>query len=274
MKAIWVLENFKERFLISKIELRIFLTSVVQWKRFYPQSETVLFCTDDVHEYLRSLEADALWDRIDSETLKTSDGVDRQRFWTAGKYKVMKGLETPFVLMDCDLFLIEKIDESVFEHDLVVCHPEDAEFYHHIWQREEVWDRVGIERLPEDPEGKAWNVSFFYLKNQSFKGLYLETAWSWMEKLSTYRGEEQWQDGYMLYCEQKLLYDLSVKSGVKTYCLKGGISGENPVHLGEEKRREDLKKTHLPFREYQAQEAIKGSGLEEKVEKILANWKH
>jgi hypothetical protein len=269
MKAVWVLENFKGEFSMPSIELRVFITSVVQWKRFYPNFETVLFCTQDVYQYLKSLDADSLWDQIDTDILETEDSVDRKRFWTAGKYKVMRGLDAPFVLMDCDLFLTQKIDESTFENDLVVCHPENAEFYHYFWQKEHVFESVGIERLPEDPEGKAWNVSFFYVKDQSFKDLYLETAWDWMERLSKYEGDEEWQNGYMLYCEQKLLYDLSLRSGIKTHYLKSGISDENPIHLGEEKRREDLKTTHLPFREHQAREAVIGSGFEAKINEIV-----
>jgi hypothetical protein len=242
------------------------LASVSQWKRFYENDHTVLYCTEDVKQYLLELECLDLWDQVDTEVLSTPDTLPRKWFWTGAKYKVMRMLEAPFVLMDCDFTLLKKcFSPQDFENDLIVSHLEKEEFYYYTWKHQKIFDAVGIQRFPEDPEGKAWNVSFFYIGNESLRKVYLETAWDWMNRIATYDKEQVWwHAGLMLFCEQKLLYDLSTDYRVKQIQNRE----ENVVHLGEEKRSEEMKKTHLPYRRWQIMESITEK-TREKIERTL-----
>jgi hypothetical protein len=253
-KLVWVYEDHSGKsFLSDETEFSVFLASILQSIKFYPFCERILFCTENIKRELEHLN---LFDRIDAELLSKVDEVDRNLFLFSPKIKVIKELSAPFLLMDCDFYLLKKVD---FSGDLIVSYLEDEEFYQYVYaDGRKIFEEVGIE--PTDGR-RAYNASFLYMGNENFRKKYSEKVWDWMVKLSKYDWNDEWMGGYSPFCEQKLLYDMSVEEDLKVECLV-----ENPkiseafVHLGEEKRT----KMNFTYRLEEVRKIIKEFETKEK----------
>ena len=268
MKAIWVMENIhpNQAFEMQDVEFLVMLGSATQWSRFYPDHERILFCTEDVKEYLKDVLH--FWNKIDTSILSEKDNVQGEYFFTASKYKVMRTLKDPFIHIDCDLYFIDKaLEENDFEkYDMIVSYLEEENFYHHIW-KQDIFKIAGIETFEEDEVGRAWNVSLFYMRDLETRDLYLETMWNWMEKLSACENKEEWWfEGFTFFCEQKILFDLTKHLKIKSFPKNFIDDPVKIVHLGYEKRMPNREDKHFPFRRWQIEEALKESSFWELIQ--------
>jgi hypothetical protein len=232
-KLIWVYEDYSGKSILSnEIERLFFLASIFQCMKFYPSNERILFCTENIKKEVESLDLN-LFDRIDTELLSIPDGVDRNLFPFSPKTKVIREISSPFAILDCDFYLLKKLDFS--GRDLVISHLEDEEFYQFIFKEgQRIFKKVGIE---PSVGRRAYNVSFLYIENENFRKKYSDKAWDWMTRLSGYNWNGDWIGGYSHFCEQKLLYDMSVENNLGVVCLAQDFkNNKNFVHLGEEKR--------------------------------------
>jgi len=215
MKAIWVLENIKKdkKFFLQEIELICLIASVSNWKTLYPDCKTSLYACPSVFSYLENLDILDLWDSIDIEELSEGDSVNRRAFWAASKLKCIKNIEAPFVLMDCDLYFKRKCFEldDLLQFDIVVNQIEEG-----VNVYPSIRDKILSGIVNEYPIKYEWrtthspNVSFLYIKDEAFRKEYAETAWEWMEDLSKKFWDNPDLNGkYMIFCEQKLLKEIS-----------------------------------------------------------------
>lgn len=247
MKAIWILENIKkdEKFFLREIELICLIASVSNWKTLYPDCKTSLYACPSVLSYLENLDILDLWDVIDVEELSKGDSVNRRAFWAASKLKCIKNIEAPFVLMDCDLYFKRKCFEldDLLQFDIVVNQIEEgANVYPSIR------DRILSGTVSQYPIKYGWetthspNVSFLYIKDDVFRNEYAESAWEWMEDLS----QKFWDDPdlngkYMIFCEQKLLKEISDLRGMKMAALSHNF------YFNEDKKIENLHDNYGTF---------------------------
>ena len=240
IKAVWVLENFGTEFTMDEVEVLYLRASVSQWKALKPGMPCYLICTETVKAYLETVGALSGFDGIDTEILSSTDNVRRSPFWAAPKIKAMKSIGSPFVMMDNDLFIqnatpLSQDDADLLNGDnpLVVNYLEDG-YEHYISSDDLLLSTAGITDLyPPDYEAWAYNVSFLYIREDSFKTTYANRAWDWMEKLSAVYQEPsidkstpKWKmvpsnlhGGYMVFAEQKLLFDMAAESGYATKTL-------------------------------------------------------
>lgn len=216
LKAIWVLENAKidRKMWMNDLEFFYLMASVIQWKKFHPNVPCYLICTSEVYDFLAELDVIYIFDGVDIEILAEEDQIDREPFWACSKIKAMRKISVPFALIDCDFYFKQRLlIDSDFENDLIVSHKEDGVNYY-ILSDDPLIEKAGItDTYPKDIDGKSFNVSFLYIKNDSFKQKYVDTAYDWMTKLS--RLEDKVHGGYMVFCEQKLLYDMAEAEGLR-----------------------------------------------------------
>lgn len=247
MRTIWILENIKkdEKFFLREIELICLIASVSNWKTIYPECKTVLYACPSVYIYLENLGILNLWDIIDVEKLSNDDPVDRKAFWAASKLKCIRSIEAPFVLMDCDLYFKRKCFEigDLLKFDIVVNQIEEgANIYPSIR------DRILRDTVNQYPVKYGWrtthspNVSFLYIKDEVFKNEYAKTAWEWMEDLSQkFRGDPELNGKYMIFCEQKLLKEISDLREMKMAALSHNF------YFNERRKIEKLPDTYGTF---------------------------
>jgi hypothetical protein len=212
LKAVWVLENAKtdRTMWMNDLELLYFVTSVIQFTKFYPTVPRHLICTHEVYQFLERLDILYFFNGIDLSILSESDQIDRKPFWACAKLKAIRKISAPFVMMDNDFFFKEKmIMDSDFEkYDIIVSHEENGAGYY-ITSDDPVFAKAGIANVyPKDLGGRAYNVSFLYIKDEDFAKRYAETGYDWMHKLSAIN--DNIHGGHMIFCEQKLLYDMKI----------------------------------------------------------------
>jgi hypothetical protein len=246
MKTVWVLESLKgENFFLHEVELVCLIASVSNWKKIYPECKTYLYCCNSVYEYLKELNILNLWDFVSTEELSTEDKVNRRAFWAASKLKCIRNIEAPFVMIDCDLYFKRKGFDlnQLSGFDILVNQIEEgANVYPSIR------DKILKETVSEYHTRYGWktthspNVSFLYIRDDDFRKEYAETAWEWMENLSGKFWDDPDLNGkYMIFCEQKLLKEISDLRNTKMAALS------NNFFFNEEKTEINLPEEYESF---------------------------
>jgi hypothetical protein len=251
LKALWVFENAKldRAMWMNDLEFLYLVASVVQFKKYHPGIPCYLICTSEVYMFLEILDVIYLFDGVDLEILREEDSIDRKPFWACSKLKAMRKVSAPFVMLDNDFFFKEKVllNNDFENYDVMTSHEESGPGYY-ILSDNPVFEKAGItDTYPKDHNGRAFNVSFLYIKNDDFRKRYSERAYDWMTKLSLSRS--QLHGGYMIFCEQKLLYDMIKSENVShralipdiLNCMSQRFITTSPVqqaidHLGPTKR--------------------------------------
>lgn len=240
LKTVWVLENIgSSPFEMNGVELLYLEASVTQWRKMQKTTPCYLICSADVYAFLEERGLTHLWDGFDTEILAQPDSVARRPFWAAAKLKAMREISAPFVMMDNDLFFTSPFPfwESgahVFDgrYPLVVSHLEDGSNYY-INAYDEHLRAAGIEDLYFYAPPLGYNVSFLYIRDENFREEYSSRAWAWLEKLSAIltrplvdKSQPRWRiipsnlhGGHMVFCEQKLLYDMAEEKNLTTKIL-------------------------------------------------------
>jgi hypothetical protein len=97
----------------TEMSFAVQLLSIISWKKFYGRIE--LYTNEEHLEDLKLRGIDKLYDKIDTELLKTMPELDKKKYWAFGKMYVASKLEPPFVLVDTDLWFDYPV---VFNEDL------------------------------------------------------------------------------------------------------------------------------------------------------------
>ena len=245
LKAVWVLENAKpdRSMWMNDLEFLYFITSAIQFSKLYPKIPRYLICTFEAYQFLDRLDIIYLFDGVDLGILSESDEIDRKAFWACAKLKAMRKISAPFIMMDNDFFFKEKVilDSDFEQYDIIASHEENGGGYY-IGSDDPIFAKAGIADVyPRDYRGRAYNVSFLYIKDEKFAKEYADKGYDWMTKLSTV---DSLHGGHMIFCEQKLLYDMKVAAGssckllipdlfdCKEYKFEVGADGsKSNVHL-------------------------------------------
>jgi len=219
MKVIWVLENIKKghKFFLPEIELLGLIASVSNWRILYPETSTHLYCDSSVLEYLNKIEISDLWETVHTDELDSSDLIDRKHFWAASKIKVIREIEAPFIIMDCDLYFKNRcLDLDSFSNfDIITNQIEDGIGYYPTKRDSIIKDMI-------DPfkyrSSHAFNVAFLYIGDERIRKEYTDLAYSWMEDLSA-KNEESLSGKHMIFCEQKMLKEFADLYDARIICL-------------------------------------------------------
>lgn len=198
LKAYWVADNV---FPVTEIDLIYLFLSVNFWKK--NQNTPTILYTDKKHfELYQNMN---LWDEVRVFEFGNEIDKEKDKFWAAGKLQAMTYFETPFAILDLDMFFTDKIE---FDVDIVAAHNEDGTGYY-FDENNPIIKKAGITPLRRD--SYALNVSFLFIKNEEFRKIYVDIALDWMKRISEVGDVE---GGHMTFCEQKLLYDLVINNNI------------------------------------------------------------
>ena len=203
---------------MSEMEYLYLAASSLSFSRMFMDIKKVLYCTKDVYQYLKEIDSLFLWDEINTDLLEEHDNINRSGFFAAAKIKIMRKVKAPFIMVDNDLFFnCDVLKYHDFnDNDIIVSHLELGWNYY-INTDDLIIKKSGIKNtFPRDLNGLAYNVSFLYIKNDSIRELYSEMSYDWMSKISMCCGGS---GDHMIFCEQKLLYDIAKAEGIKVKTL-------------------------------------------------------
>lgn len=232
MKAYWVVDNYVVE---NEVELIYLFCSVKLFKYYHPDIATVLYV--DKANYPTYFTYN-LWDQIHMYDFSTSIDKDTNKFWAAGKLQAMQEFETPFCILDLDMFYNGVIN---FEAENIFAF---TEFGGQYYLEPDHKTFLEYDIKPFSKTKDAFNVSFFYISDETLKNEYTKTALEWMKKLSTHK---EITGGHMVFCEQKLIHDLVdrdnrdysvlVQDGFNCRQQRFLGSTGNYYHLGTKKKK-------------------------------------
>ena len=266
MKAYWVADTIPEP---TELELIYAFLSVHMWKWFHPDIPTCLYTDTESWTYLKVID---IWDEVIFFDFPTDINKGSDEFWAAGKLQAMKHFDTPFCIMDLDMFYTDKMQ---FDKGVIAAHLEIGTSYYRKNYSE--FNETNI--VPFSTSYNALNVSFLYIQNSEFHKEYVETSIDWMKRLSD-RGYGN--GSFMTFCEQKLLLDIIERDNIpyrtlvqnpyecKSQEWKGGMDNLNYFHLQFYKKAQNKNTT-----EYMKKrgECIKrANDIDQKISKDLFDF--
>ena len=163
------------------------ILSALHWKRL---NGPIKLYTDSIGlEFYQQFGISSLYDDIDIDFLNgySKSKVDPAYFWTSGKIKCLAHQTSPFVFLDQDMIIRNKLPNYIFERDLTVTHWEIPRGYYYFEQPD--WEReIKHIPFPENYNTSDWspNTSFLYFKNLNL----LREYHDWHKKLVNTNGEE------------------------------------------------------------------------------------
>lgn len=230
MNVYWVLENSKklDPFYLSPLELKCMENSIKNWKKFYPDTTTHIYCDETTKPYLERNNILELWDVVNTEVLSKQDDINRTIFWTAAKLKVMNEIQAPFIMMDIDfLILTNKLKLSELKHFIFVgtqaesnkmyADPNKMPYSGLIQMFDILWNNDHV-----------MNMSFIYLGNEEIRKEFTNVSRLWEEVLTYSFRHKKHSTAEMTFVEQSLLTQLCTNTGSRIASLS------NEIHLSEQ----------------------------------------
>jgi hypothetical protein len=143
--------------------------------------------TDSVgFSFYKQLGIDGLYNNINIDFLNNLKDVDPALFWTSGKIQALRNEREPFVFLDQDFIVRDKIPESFYENELGIGHWEIPRG--HYYFTKEQWEReIKHMEFPENYNIYAYspNTSFLYFNNPKIVDEYVD----WHEKMIVNNGD-------------------------------------------------------------------------------------
>ena len=153
-------------------EILFTILSVGYWKKF--NVPTKLFTDKTGFDYYRKNGMLKLWDEIDVHTLENYDYVDAGQFWTSGKSYAIGKQEGPFVFLDLDFIVRQKLPDWVFNSKITIPYWEIPRGYY--YPTEEQYSQIKHWKPKDGYSYKMLipNTSFLYINDSNVQKEYLE----------------------------------------------------------------------------------------------------
>jgi hypothetical protein len=221
MNVYWVLENSKklDPFYLSPLELKCMENSIKNWKKFYPETTTHIYCDATTKPYLESNNLLNLWDVVNTEVLSKPDEINRTIFWTASKLKVMNEIKAPFIMMDIDFLVLTnklKLGELQYftfvgtqaESNKMYADPNKMPYSGLIQMFDILWNNDHV-----------MNMSFMYVRDEDIRKEFTYVSRLWEEILTYSFRHTPHSTAEMTFVEQSLLTQLCTNTGLRIASL-------------------------------------------------------
>ena len=218
-------------FLMNTSEILTMVVSALMWQKH--NGSIKLYTDNGGLEFIRSMKLSALWDGgIDTELLENNDyPIDPQIFWAAGKLIALEAEACPCVMLDTDLIITQPIQQLLEPTTITALHSESL--------NPEVYLSSSLLKKPSGfhfPKDYNWNVlpsntAFLYIKDESFRNLYLNESKRFMFQNMEKPTELVSQ---MVFAEQRLLSICADRQHLPiTYLLSDPFSllNSSVIHL-------------------------------------------
>jgi len=203
------------------------MVSAANWKKY---NGKIKLYTDSVGaSFYQRFGLLGLYDEVDIKFLNgySKSNVDAAYFWTSGKIKCLAHQTEPFVFLDQDMIIRNKLPEWVRKNDLTVAHWEIGRGYYYF--DEEKWKKdITHTEWPKNFNKDDWspNTSFLCFNNLDL----LKPYHDWHKKLVTTNNENipEW---FWLFTDQGVLGHIIRENDyhVNTLTQKIALSHHNSV---------------------------------------------
>lgn len=165
-------DNNFEEYTTTDQEILYTILSVGYWKKY--NGPTKLYTDHTGYDYYKKLNLLCLWDEIDVETLSNYKSVDGGQFWTSGKSYCIGLEKPPFVFLDLDFIVRQKLPDWVYSSDVCIPYWEIPRGYY--YPTKEQFDSIKHWK-PKDNFSYNMlipNTSFLYINHLGVQKEYLE----------------------------------------------------------------------------------------------------
>jgi hypothetical protein len=161
------------------------ILSAVKWKEF---NGPINLYTDSIGlSFYKQLGILGLYNEINIEFLNNLDNVDPALFWTSGKIQALQNEKEPFVFLDQDFIVKDKIPQEFYQKDMGIGHWEIPRGHYYFTQ--EKWEQ-DIKHLdfPKNYNVNAHspNTSLLYFSNPKI----VEDYVGWHKKMIASNGDD------------------------------------------------------------------------------------
>jgi len=161
------------------------ILSALRWKQL---NGPIKLYTDTVGiSFYKQLGVLSIYDEVNIEFLNNLQEVDPALFWTSGKIQALQNEQVPFVFLDQDFIVRDKIPKQFYKGDLGIGHWEIPRG--HYYFTEEQWNRdITHMEFPDNYNINAYspNTSLLYFGKQEIVDQYVD----WHKKMITSDGNE------------------------------------------------------------------------------------
>jgi len=223
MTVIWVAEDINKdgTFKQTKAEVLCTLSCLLFIKHYYPNFKTIFFVDQYTKKYYEQFGFLSLFDEVNETLLDEECGINKTVYWAAGKIIAQRSIEGPTLTLDLDFRIFDDIIKfNVFESDISCLWMEDIRNEFYMTPQYAMSYTYLDWRLPWDYN--AFNTSFLFLKNESFKNLYCDLAISYMRsnyKILPNNLSKVENSKFMMFVEQYMLRQLSNEHNQKCNLL-------------------------------------------------------
>ena len=164
------------------------MLSAANWKKY---NGNIKLYTDSIGaSFYQRFGLLDLYDEIDINFLNgySKSNIDPAYFWTSGKIKCLAHQTEPFVFLDQDMIIRNKLPEWTRVNDLTIAHWEIGRGYYYF--NKEKWDKeIKHIEWPKDYDENDWspNTSYLQFNNPDI----IKEYHQWHKKLVTTNGEEK-----------------------------------------------------------------------------------
>ncbi len=235
MTVIWVAEDINKdgTFKQTKAEVLCTLSCLLFIKHYYPNFKTIFFVDQYTKKYYEQFGFLSLFDEVNETLLDEECGINKTVYWAAGKIIAQKSIEGPTLTLDLDFRIFDDISKfNVFESDISCLWMEDIRNEFYMTPQYAMSYTYLDWKLPWDYN--AFNTSFLFLKNESFKNLYCDLAISYMRsnyKILPNTLSKVENSKFMMFVEQYMLRQLSKEHNQKCSLL---IDNFSPINTNDD----------------------------------------
>lgn len=235
MTVIWVAEDINKdgTFKQTKAEVLCTLSCLLFIKHYYPNFKTIFFVDQYTKKYYEQFGFLSLFDEVNETLLDEECGINKTVYWAAGKIIAQRSIEGPTLTLDLDFRIFNDISKfNVFESDISCLWMEDIRNQFYMTPQYAMSYTYLDWKLPWDYN--AFNTSFLFLKNESFKNLYCDLAISYMRsnyKILPNTLSKVENSKFMMFVEQYMLRQLSKEHNQKCNLL---IDNFSPINTNDD----------------------------------------
>jgi hypothetical protein len=200
---------------MTQLERLLLAVSVLQWQTL--NGKAVLFCDSPYAYYLERVGLIELFDVIDTERMDAVNNLDIKpaTFWSLGRFAALGAATVPFVSLDCDLVVWNRITDGLAAGGIAVTH----------WESTEASPWYPDPRELRAPSGYRWrpwaegslnaaNVSLLYFGDECVRDSYVDEAFRFAIGNPAQPRQDIGVAPELLYAEQRLLPLIARRHGI------------------------------------------------------------
>ena len=239
---------------LTDFQILYTMASIANWKKY---NGPIKLHTDTVGaNYYQSLGILGMYDEVDVKFLNgySKGNVDAAYFWTSGKIKCLAHQKEPFVFLDQDMIIKQKLPSWSYKNDLTIAHWEIGRGYYYFDQ--EKWEQeISHVDWPENFDENDWSPNTSYLQFNNLD--IIKEYHQWHKKLVTIEPHQNIPEWFWLFTDQGVLGHIIRENDFKVNTLTQQIAlSHHNITDGKKRYKGKAKKWYKPLKTDDEKEII------------------